>query len=81
MLALRDGQDSVVKTAVAKIQMYHYDRSSSGILLMPRMIPEDEQSYHDLNIGGRREDNDNILLFYFAQIFLRKRLNQIHREM
>ena len=65
---------------------------SSGIqtienmLLMPYNMPDKkEESYEDIQLV-QRDNNDlesynNILLFYTAQIFLRKRLNQVHKEM
>ncbi|KAK4548940.1 hypothetical protein LTR36_008713 [Oleoguttula mirabilis] len=61
---------------------------SSGInaiekmLLNPHKVP-DEETYGVLDPGGRQDDDDDvkILIFYTAQMWLRKRLNQVHREM
>ena len=65
---------------------------SSGIqtienmLLMPHNMPDkEEESYEDIQQvqqdNNDSESYDNILLFYTAQMFLRKRLNQVHKEM
>ena len=51
-----------------------------NLLIFPHKVPEDE-SYDALDTDGKQDDHDNILLFYTAQMFLRKRLNQVHREM
>lgn len=51
-----------------------------NLLLMPHKVPEDE-TYSGLEPDGRQEDYDNILIYYTAQLFLRRRLNQVHREM
>ncbi|CAK4033147.1 hypothetical protein DOTSEDRAFT_72963 [Lecanosticta acicola] len=51
-----------------------------NLLLMPHKTP-DEESYSGLEADGRLEDYNNILIFYTAQLFLRRRLNQVHREM
>ncbi|KAK5119423.1 hypothetical protein LTR85_007523 [Meristemomyces frigidus] len=51
-----------------------------NLLLMPHKVPEVE-TYGGLDPDGRQDDYDNILIFYTAQMFLRKRLNQVHREM
>lgn len=55
-------------------------QSIENLLLMPHKAPE-EESYHGLEPDGRIDDYDNILMFYTAQLFLRRRLNQVHREM
>lgn len=55
-------------------------QARENLLLMPHKVPEDE-SYAGLEPDGRQEDYDNILLFYTAQLFLRRRLNQVHRQM
>lgn len=62
--------------------------SSSGIqdiedfLLMPHGLAE-EETYEDLARHKRRkgEINNDIMMFYTAQMYLRKRLNQVHREL
>jgi hypothetical protein len=62
---------------------------SSGIgtledmLLMPHKMPDhDHESYDGLDIDHDSPDSEgNILLYYTAQMFLRKRLNQVHKEM
>lgn len=51
-----------------------------GMLLMPHKVNEDE-SYSGLETDGRYEDYDNMLLYYSAQLFLRRRLNKVHQEM
>ncbi|EMC95763.1 hypothetical protein BAUCODRAFT_123059 [Baudoinia panamericana UAMH 10762] len=59
---------------------------SSGIkdiedmLLMPLEVPE-EESYSCLEPAVRDDDYSKILLFYTSQMFLRRRLNQVHRDM
>lgn len=53
-----------------------------GKLCLPNNIPEDEvESYNALQPESRREDNDNILMFYTAQLWLRRKLNEVHRQM
>lgn len=53
-----------------------------GKLCLPNNMPEDEvESYRALEPDGRREDYDNILLFYTAQLWLRRKLNEVHRQM
>lgn len=65
---------------------------SSGIqtienmLLMPHNMPEKEEDNYESLERGQLEGNDttsydNILMYYTAQTFLRKRLNQVHKEM
>ena len=65
---------------------------SSGIqtienmLLMPHNMPDEEkESYEGIRLGHTenpdKESYDNILMFYTAQTFLRKRLNHIHKEL
>ncbi|KAK3643851.1 hypothetical protein LTR56_009946 [Elasticomyces elasticus] len=44
------------------------------LLSMPHKVPEDE-SYTGL------EDHDDVLLFYTAQLWLRRKLNEVHRQM
>lgn len=51
-----------------------------NMLILPNRVDEDE-SYANLQPSGRQDDTDNILMFYTAQLFLRRRLNQVHREM
>ncbi|GIZ48832.1 hypothetical protein CKM354_001187800 [Cercospora kikuchii] len=50
------------------------------LLLMPHKVNDDE-TYVGLDPDGRMEDHDNMLIYYSAQLFLRRRLNQVHREM
>ncbi|KAK5153445.1 hypothetical protein LTS14_007615 [Recurvomyces mirabilis] len=61
---------------------------SSGIqsiensLLMPHNSREDDDGvYEQFPHHEKRDDYDNILIYYTAQLFLRRKLNQIHREM
>ena len=49
------------------------------MLLMPHNVPEDE-TYDGLDASGLDEDND-ILVFYTAQMYLRSKLNQVHRQL
>lgn len=53
-----------------------------GKLCLPNNMPEDEvESYKQLEPDGRQEDSASILLFYTAQLFLRRKLNEVHRQM
>ena len=58
---------------------------SSGIqrveqnLLYPHQVNQDE-AYNELDASATRDENNNILLFYSAQMFLRRKLNQVHQE-
>ena len=61
---------------------------SSGIqtienmLLMPRGMGDNEmENYEGFEADSSRESSDRILLFYSAQAYLRRRLNQVHKEM
>ncbi|KAK3669141.1 hypothetical protein LTR78_010981 [Recurvomyces mirabilis] len=61
---------------------------SSGIqsiensLLMPHNSQEDGDGVHEQFPRHENQDEyDNILIYYTAQLFLRRKLNQIHREM
>lgn len=54
-------------------------QNKEDLLVYPRDVPEDD-SYSELHPNGRQPINDNILVFYTFQMWLRKRLNQIHRE-
>lgn len=61
-------------------------QSIESMLLNPYNIPDDEHENYDSvrkngASDGFQEDYDIILLFYTAQMFLRKRLNRVHREM
>lgn len=62
-------------------------QSIEGVLLMPHNMSNDEQENYDSVVkngnteGGFMENYENILLYYTAQMFLRKRLNQVHQEM
>lgn len=51
-----------------------------SLLLMPHKVNDDE-SYTGLETDGRPDDSDNMLIYYSAQMFLRRKLNQVHREM
>ena len=59
-------------------------QSIENLLLMPHNMPDDE-TYGALQPPDGEQnpyDNyNNILMFYTAQMFMRKRLNQVHREM
>ncbi|KAH9819796.1 C6 zinc finger protein domain-containing protein, partial [Teratosphaeria destructans] len=59
---------------------------SSGILNVEKMLifphhVSEEESYDGLDHEAQKDEYDHIMLFYNAQMFLRKRLNLIHREM
>ena len=59
-------------------------KSVENLLLMPHNMPESEtENYEGLEPEGTQENQSygKILLFYTAQMFLRKRLNQVHSEM
>lgn len=61
-------------------------QSIESMLLMPHNMPDDERENYDSvrkngANDGIQENYDNILLFYTAQMFMRKRLNQVHQEM
>lgn len=51
-----------------------------NLLLMPHKVNEDE-SYSGLESDGRPDDYDIMLIYYSAQLFLRRRLNKVHQEM
>lgn len=51
-----------------------------NLLLMPHNVPEDE-SYGGLDPDAQQDDWRNILVFHTAQMFLRRKLNQVHREL
>jgi len=53
-----------------------------NLLLMPHNLAE-EESYEGLapQEGQKGESYNNVILFYTAQMFLRKRLNQVHRQL
>lgn len=51
-----------------------------NLLLMPHKVNEDE-SYSGLDPDGRPDDYDIMLIYYSAQLFLRRRLNKVHQEM
>ena len=52
------------------------------MLLWPRDVPDSEaENYDGLEASSEREGDANILLLYTAQMWLRKRLNQVHQEM
>ena len=61
-------------------------QSIENMLLMPHNMPDDERENYD-SVGkngatdGVSENYENILLYYTAQMFMRKRLNQVHQEM
>ncbi|WPH00151.1 Hypothetical protein R9X50_00297400 [Acrodontium crateriforme] len=50
-----------------------------SLLLMPHKVPDDE-TYDGLD-GPGSSRHDNIMIYYSAQTFLRKRLNQVHKQM
>lgn len=54
-------------------------QDKENLLLMPHNVNDDE----DLHAYGelQTQTDDNVLFFYTAQMFLRKRLNSVHREM
>ena len=59
-------------------------KSIENMLLMPHNMPDSEtENYEGLGPDGTQENQSygKIPLFYTAQMFLRKRLNQIHQEM
>ena len=61
-------------------------QSIENMLLMPHNMSDDEQENYDSvrkqnDSGGGSENYDKILMFYTSQMFLRKRLNQVHQEM
>lgn len=45
---------------------------------MPRMVPDDE-AYETVD-AAKEKDNQITLIYYSAQLFLRKRLNQVHED-
>lgn len=55
-------------------------QSQENMLLMPHNVPEDE-TYDGLDPDAREDDYNKIMMSYVAQMYLRKRLNQVHREM
>jgi len=58
-------------------------QSIENLLIMPKKAPE-EETYGKLEISGGLEHYDhpdNILMFYTAQLYIRRRLNKIHNEM
>jgi hypothetical protein len=53
---------------------------------MPDQIPDQDESYGNLVEQSSRNSEaekyeTNVLLYYVSQMFLRKRLNQVHKEM
>lgn len=48
-------------------------------LLLPHRVPEDE-TYVGLDTGDHRDEYNNILLYYSAQIYLRSNLDEVHQE-
>ncbi|KAK4614344.1 uncharacterized protein CLAFUR5_09229 [Fulvia fulva] len=52
-----------------------------NLLLMPHKVDEVDDSYSGLDTDAKPEDYDTILLFYTSQLFLRRKLNQVHQEM
>lgn len=60
---------------------------SSGIqaienmLLMPHdMSANEQENYENLHSDGNPQNYDTILLYYTSQLFLRRKLNQVHKE-
>lgn len=63
-------------------------KSVENMLLMPHNMPENEQeNYEGLEATSAAEQSEEtqaynrMLLYYSSQMFLRKRLNQVHQEM
>ncbi|GAB7360772.1 hypothetical protein MBLNU230_g0760t1 [Neophaeotheca triangularis] len=58
-------------------------QSIENLLLMPHQIPgEEDNTYAGIQTNGSADDDEGYILFvYTAQMYLRRRLNQIHREM
>ncbi|KAM0714710.1 hypothetical protein Q7P37_009759 [Cladosporium fusiforme] len=56
-----------------------------NLLLMPHNLPEEEtyESHVGLTPNKERkgESYNDVIMFYTAQMFLRKRLNQVHRQL
>ena len=49
---------------------------------MPLNMPEDEEENDEgLAHDGSQDSYDNLLMFYTSQMFLGKKLNQVHKEM
>jgi hypothetical protein len=48
-------------------------------LLLPAVEREDQ--YGDVEMASTRLAHENVLLYYTAQLYLRRRLNKVHREM
>ncbi|KAM3413937.1 hypothetical protein BST61_g10608 [Cercospora zeina] len=63
-----------MKFPASGIQEYEHQ------LLMPHKVNDDE-TYEGLDPDGPLEDHDNMLIYYSAQLFLRRRLNRAHKEM
>jgi hypothetical protein len=53
-----------------------------NLLLMPQSLPK-EETYEGLapHEDKKGESYNNVILFYTAQMFLRNRLNQVHRQL
>jgi hypothetical protein len=53
-----------------------------NLLLMPHNLPKEEK-YENLlfHEDKKGKSSENVMLFYTAQMFLRKRLNQVHRQL
>jgi hypothetical protein len=62
-------------------------KSVENLLLMPHNMPENEQeNYEGLEATSSEQSEDThaynrMLMYYSSQMFLRKRLNQVHQEM
>jgi len=56
-------------------------KNIENMLIFPHQVPDDD-SYVSLDTDERSADsNDDVLIFYVAQMFLRRKLNQVHQEM
>ena len=61
-------------------------KSVENMLLMPHNMPENEQeNYEGLEASNEQSEEsqayNRMLMYYSSQMFLRKRLNQVHQEM
>jgi hypothetical protein len=56
-------------------------QSIENVLLMPQNLGDNEDDTHDPHgMMNSYDDNNTILIYYCAQLFMRRKLNQIHRE-
>ncbi|KAK4556162.1 hypothetical protein LTR86_006859 [Recurvomyces mirabilis] len=54
-------------------------QSVEDMLLLPHKVPEDE-TYGGLDPEADDGDYDGIIIFYTAQMYLRRKLNEVHRQ-